>query len=208
MAHELPPLPFAYDALEPFINTRTMQLHHDMHHAGYVKGLNAALEGHPDLAKLPVDELLSDLSRVPEGIRTAVINSGGGHANHTMFWSIMAPSASGGGGAPEGALAAAMTSAFGDFDSFKTRFNEAGGKRFGSGWAWVVLNKDGRLEITSTPNQNTPTSDGAKVIMGNDVWEHAYYLTYENRRAEYLKNWWNVVNWSVVAERFARATAS
>ncbi|MGE0191620.1 MAG: superoxide dismutase [Planctomycetota bacterium] len=202
MAHELPPLPYGYDALEPWINTRTMQLHHDMHHAAYVKNLNAALEGHPDLAAKGIDELLADLSKVPEAIRAAVRNNGGGHANHTMFWQIMGPNA---GGPPQGELGSALTSAFGDFESFKARFNDAGGKRFGSGWVWVVLDKAGRLDIVSTPNQDTPTSDGSKVIFGNDVWEHAYYLTYENRRPDYLKAWWNVVNWKAVADRFAKA---
>lgn len=204
MAHDLPPLPYGYDALEPYINTRTMQLHHDMHHAAYVKNLNAALEGHADLAASTPEALIASLGRVPEAIRTAVRNNGGGHVNHTMFWQIMSPQ---GGGKPEGELAAALTSAFGDFESFKTRFNDAGGKRFGSGWVWVVMNKEGRLDIVSTPNQDSPLTDGAKVIMGNDVWEHAYYLTYENRRPEYLKNWWNVVDWKAVAKRFAAAKA-
>jgi Fe-Mn family superoxide dismutase len=204
MAHDLPPLPYGYDALEPYINTRTMQLHHDMHHAAYVKNLNAALEGHADLAASTPEALIASLGRVPEAIRAAVRNNGGGHVNHTMFWQIMSPQ---GGGKPEGELAAALTSAFGDFESFKTRFNDAGGKRFGSGWVWVVMNKEGRLDIVSTPNQDSPLTDGAKVIMGNDVWEHAYYLTYENRRPEYLKNWWNVVDWKAVAKRFAAAKA-
>ena len=205
MAHDLPPLPYGYDALEPFINTRTMQLHHDMHHAAYVKNLNAALDGHADLAGLTPEALITNLGRVPDAVRTAVRNNGGGHVNHTMFWQIMGPNA---GGKPEGELATALQSAFGDFDSFKTRFNDAGGKRFGSGWVWVVLDKEGRLDIVSTPNQDSPLSDGSKVILGNDVWEHAYYLTYENRRPEYLKNWWNVVDWKAVAQRFAAAKAS
>ena len=182
-----------------------MQLHHDMHHAAYVKGLNAALEGHPDLQGKSVDALLADLDAVPESIRTAVRNHGGGHANHSMFWSIMGPGA---GGAPTGELAQTIESSFGAFESFKTAFNDAGGKRFGSGWAWVVMNGEGRLEIRSTPNQDSPLSDGCQVIMGNDVWEHAYYLTYENRRAEYLKSWWSVVNWDAVAKRFAAAKAA
>ncbi len=209
MAHELPALPYPHDALEPFINKRTMELHHGKHHAAYVSNLNAALEGHADLAALSIDALLANLDRVPEAIRGAVRNNGGGHANHTMFWQIMGPHTGPNvGGRPEGALATALDAAFGDFDSFKTRFNDAGGKRFGSGWVWVVLGKDGRLDLVTTPNQDTPTSDGAKVIFGNDVWEHAYYLTYENRRADYLKAWWNVVNWKAVADRFAAATTA
>ncbi len=202
MAFDLPKLPYGYDALEPYINTRTMTLHHDMHHAGYVKGLNAAVEGEASLAGKSPEELLAMLDKVPEAKRTAVRNSGGGHVNHTMFWSIMGPKK---GGAPSGDLADAINSTFGSFDNFKDKFNSAGGSRFGSGWAWLIMSKAGRLDITSTPNQDNPMSDGHKVIMGNDVWEHAYYLTYENRRAEYLKNWWNVVNWDEVAKRFAAA---
>ena len=202
MAFDLPALSFEHDALEPYINTRTMQLHHGMHHAGYVKKLNAAIEGHAELAGKSVDDLLGDLSKLPESIRGAVRNNGGGHSNHAMFWSIMGPNA---GGAPAGELGDAIKATFGDFENFKEKFNAAGGSRFGSGWVWLVMTKEGRLEVTSTPNQDTPISDGSKVIMGNDVWEHAYYLTYENRRPEYLKAWWNVVNWDAVAKRFAAA---
>ena len=200
MAHELPPLTYGYDALAPTINERTMQLHHDFHHAAYVKNLNAALEKHPELAGKSIDELLADLGSVPDDIRTAVRNNGGGHANHTLFWTLMGPNK---GGSPSGELAQAIDSVFTSFDTFKEQFNAAGGSRFGSGWVWLVVNKQGRLEVLSTPNQDTPISDGHKVVMGNDVWEHAYYLTYENRRPEYLKAWWNVVDWDAVGRRFA-----
>ena len=200
MAFDLPKLPYGYDALEPYINTRTMTLHHDMHHAGYVKGLNAAVEGEASLAGKSPEELVAMLASVPEAKRTAIRNSGGGHVNHSMFWNIMGPKK---GGAPSGELGEAIDNTFGSFENFKDKFNGAGGSRFGSGWAWLIMSKAGRLEITSTPNQDNPMTDGHQVIMGNDVWEHAYYLTYENRRAEYLKNWWNVVNWDEVAKRFA-----
>jgi Fe-Mn family superoxide dismutase len=199
MAYEVPPLPYAYNALEPHIDEQTMQLHHDKHHAAYVNNLNAALEGQAALAALPVDQLIRRLSEVPENIRTAVRNNGGGHLNHTMFWEIMKP---GGGGAPGGALAGAIQQAFGSFDEFKAKFKDAGVKRFGSGWAWLVRDQSGALQVTSTPNQDSPLIDGLYPVMGNDVWEHAYYLKYQNRRPEYLDAWWNVVNWDEVTKRF------
>lgn len=201
MAHELPALPYAHDALEPSIDTLTMQIHHGKHHAAYVTNLNKALESAPDLQALSVEELLKGIARVPEGIRQAVINNGGGHYNHTLFWSIMGPNA---GGAPGGELGDAIASAFGSFDGFKEKINNAGMTRFGSGWAWLVFNKDGRLEVLSTANQDSPVMNGQQPLLGVDVWEHAYYLKYQNRRADYLNAWWNVVNWAAVAERFAR----
>ncbi|HEV7217201.1 MAG TPA: superoxide dismutase [Chloroflexota bacterium] len=199
MAHEVPPLPYAYNALEPYIDEQTMQLHHDKHHAAYVNNLNAALEGQAELAALPMDQLIRRLNEVPENIRMAVRNNGGGHLNHTMFWEIMKP---GGGGAPGGALAGAIQQAFGSFDEFKAKFKDAGVKRFGSGWAWLVRDQSGALQVTSTPNQDSPLIDGLYPVMGNDVWEHAYYLKYQNRRPEYLDAWWNVVNWDEVTKRF------
>lgn len=201
MAHELPNLPYAHNALEPHIDEQTMQIHHGKHHSGYVSKLNAALEKHPDLLEKSAEELISDLKSVPEEIRTAVRNNGGGHVNHTIFWSIMGPS---GGGAPMGELAKAIESAFGSFDSFKEKFEAAGAGQFGSGWAWLIVNKSGELEVTSTPNQDSPLMDGGKPVMGVDVWEHAYYLKYQNKRPEYLSVWWNVVNWSAVGERYAK----
>ncbi len=201
MAFELPPLPYAYDALEPYIDTQTMQLHHDKHHATYVNNLNAALQSH-EFANLSVEEVVRRLNEVPENIRTAVRNNGGGHLNHTMFWEIMTP---GGSKEPTGELAAAINAKFGSFDAFKQAFNDAGAKRFGSGWAWLILDKSGNLAITSTANQDNPVTDGAFPVLGNDVWEHAYYLKYQNRRPEYLNAWWNVVNWDEVAKRYARA---
>ncbi len=201
MAFELPPLPYDYNALEPYIDTQTMQLHHDKHHATYVTNLNNALKGN-EFENLPVEEVITRLNEVPENARTAVRNNGGGHLNHSMFWQIMAPNA---GGAPTGDLAAAIDSAFGSFDAFKTAFNDAGTKRFGSGWAWLVLDKSGKLQVTSTANQDSPLIDGLYPIMGNDVWEHAYYLKYQNRRPEYLGAWWNVVNWPEVAKRYNQA---
>ena len=202
MAFQLPPLPYDYQALEPHIDTQTMQIHHDKHHATYVSNLNAALEGH-EFAGLAVEQVLARLNEVPEAKRTAVRNNGGGHANHTLFWETMTP---GGSKEPTGALAQAITSTFGSFDAFKAAFNDAGAKRFGSGWAWLVLNKNGQLEITSTPNQDSPLLDGNVPLLGNDVWEHAYYLKYQNRRPEYLSAWWNVVNWDIVGRRFEQAT--
>ena len=201
MAFSVAPLAYGYDALEPAIGTRIMELHHGKHHNAYVTKLNAALEKHPELADKSIEALLSDLSALPDDIRGAVRNNGGGHINHDMFWTIMAPNA---GGAPTGALADAITSSFGSFDSFKESFNNAGVTLFGSGWVFLTLN-DGRLEIVQKPNQDTPVSDGASVILGNDVWEHAYYLTYENRRPEYLAAWWNVVDWAAVGARFDAA---
>ncbi len=202
MAYELPPLPYAYDALEKAIDEQTMRLHHDKHHAAYVNNLNAAIEKHPDLGDMSPEELLRSIDRVPEDIRTAVRNNGGGHVNHTLFWRIMSPT---GGGAPTGAIADAIGSTFGDFDAFKQRFNDAGLKRFGSGWAWLVRTRDGRFEVTSTANQDSPLMEGHDPILGLDVWEHAYYLHYQNRRADYLNAWWNVVNWDEVNTRLAQA---
>ncbi len=199
MAHELPTLPYAHDALEPHVDTQTMQIHHGKHHAAYVTNLNKALESAPDLVGKSAEDLIKDLNAVPEAVRGAVRNNGGGHVNHTMFWQIMAPNA---GGAPSGALAEAINAAFGSFDDFKAKFEAAGLGRFGSGWAWLVVGADGKLAITSTPNQDNPMMDGGKPVMGCDVWEHAYYLKYQNRRADYLKGWWNVVNWAEVATRY------
>ena len=198
MAHEVPPLPYDYNALEPHIDEQTMRIHHDKHHAAYVTNLNAALEKHPDLQQKSIDDLLKSINSVPEEIRTAVRNNGGGHANHTMFWEIMGP---GKGGAPGGALGEAITSTFGDFETFKKQVNDAGAKRFGSGWAWLV-DAGGKLVVESTANQDSPLMEGKKPILGVDVWEHAYYLKYQNRRPDYLAAWWNVVNWDAVAKRF------
>jgi Fe-Mn family superoxide dismutase len=200
MAFSLPPLPYDYAALEPHIDKETMTIHHDKHHAAYVNNLNAALEGKADLAGKSIEELVTNLSAVPEASRTAVRNNAGGHINHTMFWEIMTP---GGAKEPTGELGNAVSSTFGSFEDFKKQFNDAGVKRFGSGWAWLIKNKDGKLEIVSTPNQDNPLMDGQQTpILGNDVWEHAYYLKYQNRRPDYLGAWWNVVNWDKVAERF------
>lgn len=197
MAHELPPLPYDFGALEPHIDTQTMQIHHGKHHATYVAKLNAALSKHPELEGKSVEELVSDLSAVPEGIRGAVRNNGGGHANHSMFWQIMGP---GGGAAPTGKIADAITGAFGSYEVFKEQLSTAGATRFGSGWAWLV-DADGTLEVFSTPNQDTPLSEGKKPILGVDVWEHAYYLKYQNRRPEYLAEWFNTINWDEVNRR-------
>jgi Fe-Mn family superoxide dismutase len=201
MAHELPALPYAYDALEPHIDQQTMTIHHDKHHAAYVNNLNAALEKAPELAGKSVEELVSNLDAVPEAIRGAVRNNGGGHLNHTAFWEIMTP---GGASSPSGELAAAIDASFGSFDAFKTAFQAAGVARFGSGWVWMVKDADGKLAITSTPNQDNPISEGKTPILGNDVWEHAYYLKYQNLRPKYLEAWWNVVNWDKVAELYAK----
>jgi Fe-Mn family superoxide dismutase len=200
MAHQLPPLPYAFDALEPHIDAQTMQIHHGKHHQAYVTNLNAALEKHPELQSKTVEELLKGINSVPEDIRTAVRNNGGGHANHTMFWQIMAPNA---GGAPTGAIAEAITSTFGGFDKFKEEMNKAGATRFGSGWAWLN-DVGGKLVIESTANQDSPIMDGKKPIFGIDVWEHAYYLKYQNRRPDYLAAWWNVVNWAEINKRLAK----
>jgi superoxide dismutase, Fe-Mn family len=202
MAHELPALPYAFNALEPYIDAQTMEIHHDRHHGGYVTNLNKALESAPDLQGKSAEDLLKDLNAVPESIRTAVRNNGGGHVNHSMFWTIMAPHA---GGQPSGALAEAINQAFGGFDAFKDKLNAAGGSRFGSGWAWLSLDSSGKLVVSSTANQDNPLMEGMKPIMGVDVWEHAYYLKYQNKRADYLKAWWNVVNWDAVAKRYAAA---
>jgi len=199
MAFSLSPLPYAYDALEPFIDTTTMQIHHDKHHAAYVNNLNAAVEKHPELGSKSLEALLMDLNAVPEDIRTAVRNHAGGTWNHDLFWKIMAPKA---GGEPKGELAKAIDSTFTNFTSFKAEFEKAANGRFGSGWAWLVK-KGGKLSIVSTANQDNPMSDGATPLIGLDVWEHAYYLKYQNRRAEYVTAWWNLVNWNEVAGRFA-----
>lgn len=200
MAFTLPALPYAHDALEPHIDKMTMEIHHGKHHNAYVTNLNKALESAPELAGKPIEELLANnLAIVPEGIRTAVRNNGGGHYNHTLFWTLMAPNA---GGAPTGDLADAINAAFGSFDTFKEKFNAAGVGRFGSGWAWLIRGASG-LEIVSTPNQDTPVMEGKSPILGCDVWEHAYYLKYQNRRPDYLAAWWNVVNWQEAAKRFA-----
>jgi len=199
MPHTLPPLPYPTNALEPHIDAQTMEIHHGKHHAAYVNNLNAALEKAPELANKSLEELLKNLNAVPEAVRTAVRNNGGGHWNHTLFWQSMTPK---GGGAPSGKLADAINAAFGDFEKFKEQFNAAGVARFGSGWVWLVK-EGGKLAITSTPNQDNPIMDGKPApLLGNDVWEHAYYLKYQNRRPDYLKAWWNVVNWGEVAKRF------
>lgn len=200
MTFELKPLPYPTDALEPNIDARTMEIHHGKHHATYVTNLNNALKDQPALANKNLDDLLSHLNEVPEAIRTAVRNNGGGHWNHDLFWNLMAP---GGSEAPTGDLAKAIDTAFGNFDEFKAKFKTAGLGRFGSGWAWLVANRDGSLAIMSTPNQDNPLMEGKHAILGCDVWEHAYYLNYQNRRADYLDAWWNVVNWDVVAKLYA-----
>ncbi len=201
MAFTLPPLPYPADALEAAIDKMTMEIHHGKHHKAYVDNLNAALEGQSALQSKPIEQLLRDIAGVPEGIRQKVINNGGGHANHTMFWEIMGPK---GGGEPSGTLAEAIKSTFGDFTAFKGKIKEAGLGRFGSGWAWLVL-QNGKLQIVSTANQDSPYMNGQTPILGVDVWEHAYYLRYQNRRADYLEAWWKVVNWNEVAKRFASA---
>jgi Fe-Mn family superoxide dismutase len=197
MAHSLPPLPYPHDALEPHIDKQTMEIHHGKHHAAYVNNLNAALEKHADLAGKSADDLIKNLSAVPEAIRTAVRNNGGGHVNHTMFWQIMGP---GKGGAPSGAIAEAITGAFGGFDAFKDQMNKGGAGRFGSGWVWLV-DSGGKLAVESTANQDNPMMEGKKPIFGIDVWEHAYYLKYQNRRPDYLAAWWNVIDWDAVNAR-------
>ena len=202
MAFEVPPLPYAYNALEPHIDEQTMHLHHDKHHQAYVTNLNAAIEKHPELAGKSPEELLKDLNGVPEDIKAAVRNNGGGHVNHTMFWEIMGP---GGGGAPTGALAEAINTTFGSLDALKAAVNDAGVKRFGSGWTWLVKTADGKLAVVSTANQDNPMSEGHFPILGNDVWEHAYYLKYQNKRPDYLAAWWNTVNWDAVGKRFAQS---
>ncbi len=198
MAFTLPPLPYDFAALEPSIDARTMEIHHDKHHAAYVNNLNAALEKAPELQSKSLDDLLQHLDSVPESIRTTVRNNGGGHWNHSMFWEIMSPK---GGGEPSGKLADAIKKSFGDFATFKTQFADAAAKRFGSGWAWLVK-QDSLLMITSTPNQDTPVMEGKHPILGVDVWEHAYYLKYQNKRPDYVNAWWNVVNWPEVGRRY------
>ncbi|MGH7651951.1 MAG: superoxide dismutase [Gemmatimonadaceae bacterium] len=199
MAFTLPPLPYDFAALEPHIDAKTMEIHHGKHHQAYVNNLNAAVEKAPELAKKSLDDLMRNISAVPESVRTAVRNNGGGHWNHSMFWQIMAPKA---GGEPGGKLGDAIKSAFGDFAKFREQFNAAGAGRFGSGWAWLI-NTRGKLSISSTPNQDNPLMEGQKPIMGLDVWEHAYYLKYQNRRPDYMNAWWNVVNWKEVEKRFS-----
>ena len=197
MAHTLPPLPYALDALEPHIDRQTMEIHHGKHHNAYVTNLNAALDKHPELHKKSVEDLIRGISSVPEDIRAAVRNNGGGHANHSMFWQIMTPKTE---GPPTGAIADAINSSFGSLDTFKDLFAKAGVGRFGSGWAWVV-DAGGKLVIESTPNQDSPLMEGKKVVFGLDVWEHAYYLKYQNRRPDYIGAWWNVVNWEAINKR-------
>jgi Fe-Mn family superoxide dismutase len=199
MAHQLPPLPYDYSALEPTIDSQTMKLHHDMHHGAYVKNLNAALEKYPKLQSKSAEDLIRDLNAVPEDIRASVRNNGGGHVNHTMFWRIMKPK---GGGEATGAVAEAIKKAFGSFKDFQAKFNDAGAKLFGSGWVWLVGKPNGAVQILTTPNQDSPISQGWFPIFGNDVWEHAYYLRYNNRRPEYLQAWWNVANWEEINVRY------
>jgi len=201
MSFTLPPLPYSFDALEPYIDAKTMEIHHDKHHNAYVTNLNKALESSADLQKLSIEELLAQLGKVPENIRTAVRNNGGGHLNHSMFWKLMKK---GGGGEPSGDLAGAIKGAFGSFADFKTKFVQAATTRFGSGWAWLLV-KDGKLVVESTANQDNPIMDGGKGVLGLDVWEHAYYLKYQNKRPDYIEAWWNVVNWAQAADNFAAA---
>lgn len=201
MAYTLPELPYAYDALEPYIDEETMHLHHEKHHNTYVTNLNAAIEKYPELGELSIEELMINLNEVPEDIQTAVRNNGGGHANHSFFWKIMAPNA---GGKPTGAIKEAIDEAFGDFEKMKEEFKTAATGRFGSGWAWVVVN-NGKLEITSTPNQDTPLSEGKTPVLGLDVWEHAYYLKYKNVRPDYIAAFWDVINWDQVNKNFEAA---
>ncbi|MFW6074769.1 MAG: superoxide dismutase [Chloroflexota bacterium] len=202
MAHQLPDLPYAFDALEPHIDARTMEIHHDRHHATYVNNLNSAIEGKSDLESKSIEDLLRDIDSVPEDIRTAVRNNGGGHANHSLFWEIMSPN---GGGSPSGELAEAINATFGSVDQLKEKVNAAGAGQFGSGWAWLCADSNGNLEVFSTPNQDSPYMQGKTPILGVDVWEHAYYLKYQNARPAYLEAWWNVVNWDEVAKRYAAA---
>ena len=205
MAYEVPPLPYDYAALEPFIDAETMKFHHDKHHQAYVTNLNTALANNPELAAKPIDELVRDLASVPDAIKGPVRNNGGGHSNHSLFWTIMGPVGTEGvGGEPTGAIAAQILEDFGSFEAFKKAFNESGVKQFGSGWAWAIFT-EGKLKVVSTPNQDSPLTQGHYPILGNDVWEHAYYLKYQNLRPKYLENWWNVVNWVEVNKRFATA---
>ena len=199
--YKLDPLPYPPSKNEPHIDAQTMEIHHDRHHAAYVNNLNSVMAQQPDLAKQPLVDLLSRLNSVPEAVRTAIRNNGGGHANHTMFWQIMG----GTGGEPKGDLKAAIDRDFGGFDKLQDQFNAAGGRIFGSGWVFVSVSRDGKLALVTKPNQDTPLIDGQRALMGNDVWEHAYYLKYQNRRPDYLKAWWNVVNWDKIAERYSAA---
>jgi len=199
--HEVPPLPYSFDALEPHIDAQTMQIHHDKHHAAYVTNLNKALESHPDLQSKSVEDLLRGFNNVPEAIRTAVRNHGGGHANHSLFWQIMGPN---GGGNPSGDLAAAIDRDFGSFQSFKEKLTNAAAGQFGSGWGWLVAD-GGKLDVIARPNQDSPLTEGKTPLLGVDVWEHAYYLKYQNRRPDYLAAWWNTINWQAVADRYSRA---
>ena len=201
---ELPPLPYPYEALEPFIDSETMHLHHDKHHQAYITNALGAIEKHPELGSKSADDLLRDLNAIPEDVRTLLRNNAGGHSNHSMFWTIMAPPKSGGGGAPTGPIADQINTDFGDFESFKKTFNETTAKQFGSGWGWLVI-QGGKLKVITTANQDSPLSQGLYPILGNDVWEHAYYLKYQNKRPDYLAAWWNVVNWAEVNKRFEHA---
>jgi Fe-Mn family superoxide dismutase len=200
---KLDPLPYPTSALEPHIDAKTMEIHHDRHHQAYVNNFNAAVKDHAAVAAMPLPDILAKINEIPEAIRTVVRNNAGGHANHTMFWQVMGP----GGGRPDGDLMAAITRDLGGLDAMQTRFNDAGTRVFGSGWVFVTVTRDGKLAIETRPNQDSPLMEGKRVLFGNDVWEHAYYLTYQNRRADYLKAWWNVVNWNKVAERYAAAKA-
>ncbi len=200
---KLDPLPYANNALEPHIDARTMEIHHDRHHQTYVTNLNNAVKDHSNVAAMPLQDILAKLGQMPEGVRTALRNSGGGHANHAMFWQIMGP----GGGEPDGELNGAIQRDFGGLSTLQGRFNDAGGRVFGSGWVFVTVDKDGKLAVETKPNQDTPIMDGKRVLIGNDVWEHAYYLNYQNRRPDYLRAWWNTVNWKAVGERYAAAKA-
>ena len=201
---ELPPLPYDYNALEPYIDEETMRFHHDKHHAGYTKNLNKAVSKYPELASKSAEDIVRDINSVPADILVTVRNNGGGYVNHQMFWEIMSPN---GGGTPTGAIATAITSTFGSFEAFKEQFNDAGAKQFGSGWAWLVLDSNKQLKVMGTANQDSPLMDGMYPVMGNDVWEHAYYLNYRNRRGEYLQQWWNVVNWTEVNKRYQQGMA-
>ena len=201
MAYTLPPLPYAAAALEPHFDAQTMQIHHGKHHQAYIDKANAALEKHPELASKPIDDLMRNLASVPEDIRSVIRNNGGGHSNHSFFWTILSPK---GGGKPSGALATAIDSTFGSYDKFVEEFNNAAATRFGSGWAWLTMDK-GKLKVESTPNQDTPLSEGRTPILGLDVWEHSYYLKYQNKRPDYVKAFWNVVDWNAVSDRFAKA---
>lgn len=202
MAHQLPPLPYPNNALEPYIDEQTMMIHHDRHHNAYVTNLNAALEGHPELQNKSIEDLIANMDSVPENIRTAVRNNGGGHANHSLFWQIMTPN---GGGEPSGKLAEAINSELGGFEKFKEDFSKAGATRFGSGWAWLSVDKNNKLVVSSTPNQDNPIMDGLTPLLGLDVWEHAYYLKYQNKRPDYISAWWSLINWEEVGKRYEAA---